>query len=1065
MELPSFREDHISQIPAIQLLINLGWKYISPAKAETERRGKSLGVLLENILENQLRKLNKIRYKGGVYDFSDANIKGAINTLKGVPFDGLVRTSEKLYDLLSLGKSFEQIIEGDKKSFSLRYIDWDNFDNNEFHVSEEFSVERRGRNDSCRPDIVLFINGIPFVVIECKRPDEKDSLEVAISQHLRNQHADYIPQLFAFSQMLIAINKNEAMYATTNTLKKFWSVWREEEDATDEVSRIINKPLTKADKDALFADPNRFGYVREYFDKLEAEGRLPTEQDKALWSLCQRKRFLELVYKFIIFDAGVKKIARYQQYFTVLSTIDRLKRFAPDGHREGGVVWHTQGSGKSLTMVMLAKCIALEPEIVNPKIILVTDRTDLDDQIYGTFRACGKEPVKAKTGEDLLRKLKENKEAIITTTVFKFDKVVKKEKFSDTNPNIFVLVDESHRTQYKTLHIQMRKVLPKACYIAFTGTPLMKAEKNTAQKFGGFIEPAYTMSDAVNDKAVVPLLYEGRHIMQEVDQKAIDNWFEIVTKKLTESQKADLKRKFSSADEINKTNDRLQMIAYDISEHFSQNFKGTPFKGQLVAPNKLSAIKLKKYLDEFGQVTSELLISAPDTREGNETVENAGTDEVQTFWKQMMERFGDEEAYNKSLINSFKNGEEPEIIIVVSKLTTGFDAPRNTVLYLTRKMEGHELLQTIARVNRLYDGKDYGFIIDYYGVISYLGKALKLYDALPEFDAEDLAGALTDIQEEINRLPQYHSDLWDIFKTVQGSRDEEAFERHLFPEDVRQDFYDRFSAFNRSLGVALSSINFALQTDEKTIARYKRDLLFFQKLRLSVRQRYSDAVDYKEYEAKVQNLINKHVSATEVMQLTEQVNIFEKDKFQAEVERRETKAAKADTIAFRLKKTISEKIKEDPYFYRRFSQILQDAIDAFRAGRISELEYLNQVTEAEDAITTREDKAYPAILKNRDRAKAYFNLVQAVKGNGGNGNGGGLNPDIAAEIALEIDTIFTDNMVVDWWRNDDVQKEIKNQIDDYLFSLKKKQGIEFSFDELDKIIEESLDIAKAREIA
>ena len=434
--LPSFLEDHISQIPALQLLQNLGYKYLRPADTAVERKGKFSGVLLENILETQLRRLNKINFKGNQYDFSDANIKAAIQKLKDVPFDGLVRTSEKIYDLLSLGASFEQIIDGDKKSFSLKYIDWENLENNEFHVSEEFEVERTGSYEKCRPDIVLFVNGIPFCVIECKRPDEKDSINVAISQQIRNQDKKYIPQLFTFAQILLGINKNEAKFGTTATEKKFWAVWREDKDIDETVKRFINKSLNKDDKERLFE--SRFRYVRNYFDDLELEEREVSEQDRALYTICRPERLLELAYRFIVYDNFVKKIARYQQYFAVKNAIERIQHFDTEGNRRGGVIWHTQGSGKSLTMVMLAKAIALEKNIKNPRIVLVTDRVDLDDQIYDTFRACGKEPIQAETGEKLFELISENKESIITTTIHKFDSVVEKKGYKNLSTEVFV---------------------------------------------------------------------------------------------------------------------------------------------------------------------------------------------------------------------------------------------------------------------------------------------------------------------------------------------------------------------------------------------------------------------------------------------------------------------------------------------------------------------------------------------------------------------------------------------------------------------------------------------------
>lgn len=1056
MNTPSYLEDHISQIPALQLLSKLGYDYLAPSDALLERRGRLSNVLLEKTLEVQLRRLNRIRFKGQEYHFSESNIQGAIQALKEIPYDGLVRTSEKVYDLMSLGKSFEQTIEGDKKSFTIKYIDWETPENNVFQVVEEFKIEGAS-GQACFPDLVLFVNGIPFCVVECKRPDTKEPLAEAISQHLRNQDAEYIPRLFTFAQILLAVTKNQASYATTGTPKKFWANWREE-SVDKSVGKLLNKPLNKKQSEKLFE--GRFGYVRQYFDNLDAEGRQVTPQDRAIYSLCRPDRLLELAYKFIVYDAGEKKIARYQQYFAVRDSLERITQFDENGTRKGGVIWHTQGSGKSLTMVMLGKAIALERSLVNPKIVLVTDRVDLDDQIYHTFRSCGKEPVRAKTGVNLFEYLSENKESIITTTIFKFDTVVGAKGYKNESPDIFVMVDESHRSNYKEFHQQMRKVLPRACYIGFTGTPLMKKEKSTLKQFGGFIGTPYTIRTAVEDKAVVPLLYEGRHILQDVDQRSIDKWFEVITKPLTPAQRLDLKKKFASANQLNKADQRLHMLAYDIGEHYVQNWKGTFAKGQIACDGKESALKIKQFLDEFGQVTSEVLISGPDTREGNDSVETVAAEPVQAFWKRMMERFGTEAEYNKQIINAFKKADEPEIIIVVDKLLTGFDAPRNTVLYLDKRLRDHSLLQAIARVNRLQEGKEFGFVLDYYGVLQQLGDALQLYDSLAGFDETDIEDALTDITVEIAKLPQKHSELWDVFKTVKNRLDEEEFESHLKPDDIRETFYSKFSAYNRTLAIALSATSFYQNTPEDQIARYKSDLLFFQKLRAAVKKRYSDSIDYKEYEKKVQKLIDVHVDSTEVVEITPWVNIFEQEKFQEELEKLETTASKADTIASRTKKTITEKMEEDPFFYRRFSRILQDVIEEYREQRLTDSEYLREVTKIMNSVVYRTGDDSPEVLKGHPVAKAFYGIVNEVIA--GSDATAGDHRELAAAAALRIDEIITKNRVVDWTSNIDIQNRISNEIDDYLYELKENSHIDLTLDEMDKIVENSVSVAKVR---
>jgi type I restriction enzyme R subunit len=1057
MNTPSYLEDHISQVPALQLLLKMGYEYLSPSEVLLERRGRLSGVLLEKTLGEQLRRLNRIRYKGQEYFFSESNIQGAVQALKDIPYDGLVRTSEKVYDLLSLGKSFEQTIGGDKKSFTLKYVDWNTPTNNVFQVIEEFEVETTVGDRNIRPDLVLFVNGIPFGIIECKRPDIKEPLVEAISQHIRNQDSEYIPKLFTFAQILLAVTKNEASYATTGTPRKFWAIWRE--DGVDKnIGKLLNKPLIKNQNEKLFK--GRFSYVRQYFDTLDSEGRQVTPQDRAIYSLCRPERLLELAHKFIVYDAGEKKIARYQQYFAVRDSLERIKQFDENGPRKGGVIWHTQGSGKSLTMVMLGKAIALEPGLVNPKIVLVTDRVDLDDQIYNTFRSCGKEPVRARTGVNLFEYLSENRESIITTTIFKFDTVVAAKGYRNESPDIFVMVDESHRSNYKEFHQQMRKVLPRACYIGFTGTPLVKKEKSTLRQFGGFIGTPYTIRRAVEDKAVVPLLYEGRHILQDVDQQSIDKWFELITKPLTPAQRLDLKKKFASANQLNKADQRLHMLAYDIGEHFVQNWKGTFAKGQIACGGKEAALKIKQFLDEFGHVTSEVLISGPDDREGNDSVETVKSEPVQAFWTRMMERFGTEAEYNKQIINAFKKAEDPELIIVVDKLLTGFDAPRNTILYLDKKLRDHSLLQAIARVNRLQEGKEFGFVLDYYGVLQQLGDALQLYDSLADFDEADIEDALTDISAEVAKLPQKHSELWDIFKTVRNRLDEEAFESHLQLDNVREEFYGKFSSYNRTLGIALSATSFYQKTPEEQIARYKQDLLFFQKLRASVKKRYSDSIDYKEYEKKVQKLVDVHVDSTEVVEITPWVNIFEQEKFQHELEKLETTASKADTIASRTKRTITEKMEEDPFFYRRFSRILQDVIDDYREQRLTDAEYLAEVTKIMNSVVYRTGDNTPAILNGHSVAKAFYGIVNEVIG--GADSSTAEQRQTAAEAALRIDAIVLRNRVVDWTENIDIQNQISNEIDDYLYELRENSGVKLTLEDMDKIVENAVSVAKVR---
>ncbi|WP_338356597.1 HsdR family type I site-specific deoxyribonuclease [Yeosuana marina] len=1066
MQTPSFKEGHISQIPALQMLIHLGYTYLNHDNALKVRGNKTSNVILEDILRKQLKEINSINVSSTKTSFfSDANIESGIRALKEIPMvDGYISASESAYNLITLGKTLEQSIDGDKKSFTLQYIDWKNINNNVFHVTEEFDVMRAGSKEHYIPDIVLFVNGVPLCVIECKRPDMKEPIKQAISQHLRNQHDNGIRGLYMYSQLMLSISTNEGRYATNGTPEKFWSHWennfkyKEEAEAYQENLKILkNKRIPENVKAALFGE--RYRYVRTYFDALENEHILPTGQDDYLMALCSPERLLDFTFNFILYDNGEKKIARYQQYFAIKKTMQQITKL-DQGRRKGGVIWHTQGSGKSLTMVMLAQAIVMEKSIRNPKIILVTDRTDLDDQITRTFEKCGVSVENANTGSQLVDLLLNESDTVITTIINKFETAVKKLPKELDSPNIFVLVDEGHRTQHGTFNIEMQKALPNACYIALTGTPLFKKDKNTLSKFGTLIDH-YTVDKAVKDKAVVPLLYEGRHAFQNVNEAPLDNFFGMISEPLSDYEKADLKKKFSRADQLNIAEQKIYAICWDISKHYKNNFQSTPFKGQLVCQSKDAAIKYNTFLDEIGIVTSSVVISPPDDREGEDSAYGETSDRIKSFWKKMMDEHGSSKKYQKNIVNRFKNSDSPEIIIVVDKLLTGFDAPRNIVLYITRKLQGHTLLQAIARVNRIYPDKDYGYIIDYYGVLGALDEALEIYSSFDDFDSDDLQGTLININDEIGKLPQKHSELWDIFKTVTNKRDAEAYQQLLRDEAIRVQFYDKLASYARILKLALSSIEFHKSNDDKKIQQHKEDLAFFMKLRNAVSQRFSDAIDYKQYEGQIQKLIDTHITTEKVEKITELVNIFDKDAFQEEVEKAIGEAAKADKIASRTSKHISEKMDEDPAFYKKFSEMLKDAIRDYVEHRINESQYLNRVKDIMEKVLSRTDSEIPAVLEDRDVAKAFYGIT--LEGLKDKIQDQKVSKTISAEIALAADDIINGLLIVDWQTKVDISKKMIFKIGDYLIDeVRDKYNLNLSFEEIDEISGSIVEVAKVR---
>ena len=1067
----AYLEEISSQLPALQLLIQMGWTYLSPSEALHLRGGRQANVILTGVLDPWLRAHNRIAYKGESHPFSNGNITQAIAKLVDEPFQSLIPTNKTLYELLTLGTSLTQTIRGDRKSYSLHYIDWQHPERNVYHVSDEFSVEQRGSHSTRRPDIVLFVNGIPLVVIECKRADKEHHGEKAIAlgiqQLLMYQSQEEIPHLFATSQLLLAISPNDTLYATTATPKKFWSLWRE--TGTDsarleaitleaDVHALINRPLSPGDENRLYDWREYAGPIRSHFSKLGE--RLPTEQDRTLYALLRPARLLELAYQFIVYDNGVKKIARYQQYFAIQETIKRVVHRNAQGTRTGGVIWHTTGSGKSLTMVMLAKALTLHPNVPNPRVVLVTDRVDLDRQIYDTFKACGKSVAQAKSGKHLVRmvtgKLGKGERAtdVITTLINKFEEAAR-QKVKDEGINTFVLVDESHRSQYGSMHAKMQRVFPNACYIGFTGTPLTKKEKSTAETFGSFIHK-YPMRQAVADKAVVPLLYEGRIVEQDVDKAQLERWFERTTRHLSDDQKADLKRKMSRSEAINATAQRLKEIAYNVALHYEQNHRGTGFKAQLATPSKQIGTIYLNYLREYG-IDAALMISPPDSREGQDEVDGA-LPEVQLFWKRVMERYGSEEAYNRETLSSFGSAEGIEILVVVDKLLTGFDEPRNRVLYVDKPLREHTLLQAIARVNRLAEGKDFGYIIDYRGVLGELNQAINLYDALAEFDVEDVVGTLADVSEQIERLPQLHSDLWAIFASVLNQRDREQMERHLEPEDRRARFYEALTDYARVLQVALASVQFYSDTPENRIQRYKDDLRFFHNLRHSVQLRYAETVDYRgDYEEKVRKLMDEHIKATGTTVITEMVNIFDTEKFDAEVEKLASPTAKADTILHRMTRTVNEHMNEDPAYYRKFSELIADTIRAYREGRISELEYLQRAETQMESLRARRDDSQPGDLSRYRHAPAYYGALKEQL------NGYGVDENRLAQAAIRQETIIEDYKVTDWAGNEDVKKQIRRALDDHFYNLERELDLTLPSEELDALIEQALEIAIARD--
>lgn len=1021
-----YSEKNASQQPAIELLQSLGYTYIDVNSCKKERKSK-YNVLLRDILKNQLIKLNSYTFLGETHKFSMSNIEKAIDDLDQPLTYGLVNTSEKIYNKLLFGESYpEKLKDGKILSFNIKYIDWEHFEeNNVFHVTEQFSVESRDKLHNAIPDIVLFINGIPFAVIECKAP--YISVEQAISQHCRNQKNEYIPQLYKFAQIVLATNKNIVKYATTNTPKKFWSVWKEEDE------KFLEKSLQK-----------------------HIINRLPTEQDKNIISLFSKNRVSELIKYFILFDGNIKKICRYQQYFAIKEIMKTITLSDEKGNRQSGVIWHTQGSGKSLTMVMLAKYILME--LKNSKVVVVTDRKELDKQITATFSNTKLKPDHATSGKNLVQLIENNRADIVTTIINKFNTADKLEK-KDFSRDIFLLIDESHRSNYGTLSIKMRKVFPNACYIGFTGTPLMKAEKNTMAKFGKLIHK-YTIKDGVEDGAIVPLIYEGKFVDQKVDEENINLWFKEITKRLTDAQKNDLSRKWSSIKKLTSTDARIKRIALDINNHFISSVKNTGFKAMLATNYKRDAIRYLKCFEEFKDLNCAVIISSPDMREGVDDADESTQDIVIAYWDRMMKQYGNEDNYEETIKNKFVAG-EIDILIVCSKLLTGFDAPICQVLYIDKELKEHNLLQAIARTNRLYDGKDFGLIVDYRGLIQKLDEAMNLYSGagLENFDAEDLKCVVVDVISVIGRLRENYSKLDDLFSDVKNKKDTEELDLSLTDDKKREKFYNLLCAFGKSLSIVLNSEKAYSAINKKELKQYQNAFVLYSKVRRSVKIRYGDVIDNKEYEPLMQNLLDTHMSVAGLKQITSPVDILNKDDFERELESLGSLRAKADAITSRLNKNISQKYEENPAYYHSFAKRIRETLEQYKDKIITEAEYLEKMRQImNDYISGKNSISYPDAIKNNVHAQAFFGVISSIFDDLENN----LSADFLADISIKITDIISKHSQVDWTENTSIHDRISQDIDDLFYKYEKEQGLKLSFDTIDKIIENVKTVALRR---
>lgn len=1062
MHTPDTREEAASKLPALHVLMAMGWDCLSPADA-LALRGSERTVLLEPVLRKQLKD-HRFDFKGQTYPLSTNGIDQVVREISATGLnEGLIPANEAIYKHLTLGITVTEFVDGQRTSVTVPLIDWASPTANHLQVTEELSVERPAGMGRFRPDVVCYVNGIPLVVIEAKRPvsSTKDAAMVTegISQHLRNQKTDGIQNLYAYSQLLLSISGTDGRYATTGTPAKFWGRWTEEEISEAEIQAVKATPLSETQREALFADKPRG--MRDDFDRLHSGPVLPTAQDRLIISLLRPDRLLDFTRRFIFFDRKLGKIAaRYQQVQGAKAILSQVAKQKPDGSREGGVIWHTTGSGKSNLMVFLTKALVLDQELAECRIIIVTDRVDLEKQLAATFMTGGAfgsdvatkkegETSKVQSGRDLAKRIGAGSERIIFTLLQKFNSATKLPECKNTSDKIIVLVDEGHRSQGGENHERMRQALPNAAFIAFTGTPLLKEDK-TRNKFGPILH-AYTMQDAVEDGAVTPLVYEERKPIVDINETAIDAWFDKITIGLSDNQKSDLKQKYSSRGQVYGAGGRIDLIAWDIATHFTENFAklGLGLKAQLATDSKLSAIRYKKALDDTGMVTSAVVISAPDTREGHEDTDETKTPEVQTWWK--MNVGNDAVTYEADVIERFSTEGPPDILIVVDKLLTGFDEPRNAVLYIDKHLKGHNLLQAIARVNRLHEAKQFGYLIDYRGILAELDTSIQDYQDLAAqtqagYDIDDLAGTVSNVSVEYKRLPGLHDALWAIFSAVKNKQDTEQFRRVLVPrieddgtghsvdanQKLREDFYDALTEFGMCLKLALSSRTFFEDGafDEKTIQRYKQDLRFFTELRVQAKRDAQETVDFSEYEDQIRRMVDKQVIGQQVVDPEGFIRVDtlgqQEDPENWTDEKTRTEA---DVIKTRIRKTIEQDLIDDPYAQRVFSELLKEAIEAAEAMFDHPGKQYTLFKDLEEQVAARNTPGVPVRLKDHPRAAAYYGALLEQLGDTRHPE------DIMVEEAMHIDTTVDDAVQSHSINPGSIESEIRKALLPRYFTL------------------------------
>lgn len=918
------------ELPALNQLKALGWTYqhglqFAPQNfAENGEREYFREVVLEKRLQAALRRINPW--------ISEENLRKVMREITHPSFPTLMEANLNLWQMLVHYQSVEQDLGHGRRGQTVKIIDFDNIENNEFLCVNQFKIE--GPNQSIIPDIILFVNGLPLAVIEAKSPYVTDPMAKGIDQLRRyaNRRAPHenegAEKLFWYNQMMVSMHRDQARVGTISSKYEHYLEWKDayplDEAAVAKLANTVGwAPRAHAvnDKqndtlngvDGLYVGTGCPPYlahsaaggaanlsVAEQSQPYEAVLGTPVvakSQEILLAGLFDRANFLDIVRSFTLFETidgrMVKKIARYQQFRAVHKTIARLKNGA-NKRDKGGVIWHTQGSGKSLTMVMLAMKMRRDPQLRDYKLVFITDRTQLDQQLTAQFeRAQGETVYHANSVAHLKELLARDSSDLVTAMVQKFqENEYANFPVLNTSEKIIVLADEAHRTQYGSLGVAINAGLPNAPKIAFTGTPLITSEKTT-HAFGSYID-TYTIEQAVADGATCQILYEGREAKTKVTGDSLDKLFDEYFADRSAEDKAAIKKKFGTEQAVLEAPQRIRWVCIDILKHYREKIQPDGFKAMIVTSSRRAAVIYKQTLDELEGPESAVIISGSHNDEAFYT---PYTDPVQ----------------QKLQIDNFKKpiSESPLAIIVVKDmLLTGFDAPICQVMYLDRKLREHTLLQAIARVNRTANGKDKGYIVDYFGLSDYLTEALEM------FSKEDVAGALQDLREEIPKLKAAHTRVVRHFKGKELS-DIDACVLVLKNEEVRQQFEIDFKKFAKQLNIVMPDVG---------ANPFLHDMTLLGKINQGARNLYRDPqLDLTGVGAKVRSLIEEHIRATGVDPKIPPIDLLAVD-YKKKLQEHKSDESKASEIESAIKHYIDINLEQDEEYFKSLSARLDEIL-------------------------------------------------------------------------------------------------------------------------------------------